>query len=386
MGVRLCCHVEESIRREPIVRPDTTARAFNMDLRRPRLLIINNMPAFYRTAPFAALVRRFEEETGGVGLVAYQVRRDPHGRGEWFYTPDPELPYAHYYASAETRASNRRTGYPLRLSAELWRRFRPTHVLAAGWDSPLALGASLWAASSGARLCTWVESNPSTSRQKSHLSNIVRRAILRPASTILVPTRASEQYVRSLAKRDVHVVHALNPVTCERLAGEESSTRRLIFLGDLSRRKGFDVLQEALRQSPESGWKGVAWGRDVDGLASDSPTSLDVRGPAPLRDVIPHISSGDTWVIPSRVDPAPLVYSEALAMGLRVIVSESIAYSDHARNVAGAATVDIAHPQSLLRAADFLSEGGRPSVASAQETTPHRWADVVYQALVAGAR
>src|SRR4051794_516061 len=128
----------------------------------PRLLIINNKPAFYRTAPFASLLGQFRDKTGGGGMVGYQVRRDLHSRGEWFHSPDDQLPFPVYFAAKEARSGNPWFSYRLGGLVSLYWRLRPTHIFAAGWDSPLSIGASAYSRLPDVRLGVWVESNPST--------------------------------------------------------------------------------------------------------------------------------------------------------------------------------------------------------------------------------
>jgi glycosyltransferase involved in cell wall biosynthesis len=342
----------------------------------PRLLIINNMPAYYRTAPFNALLTQYSKSTGGVGLVAYQVRRDSHGRGEWFFTPDSEFPYKPYFSAADTTRKRGRTGYPMKLDVALWREFRPDHVFTAGWDSPLSLSAAAYSRVTGARLGVWVESNLTTSRHRGGPADMARRAFLRSAEFAVVPTRTSASYVRALAGRDLSCVRLKNPVTWARLADDSGtqSPKRLVFLGDLSERKGFDYFASAVAAGASRGWSGVAYGRDVEGRASVSPSNLVVEPAKPLADIVPSLLPTDILVIPSRVDPAPLTFSEGLALGLRIIVSNRIAYGEDAHGVEGTSQVDPADSAAIIASAEKLMVGARPDAARGAEVTADRFA------------
>lgn len=343
-----------------------------------RLLIINNMPAFYRTAPFAALIERFAEFTGGVGKVAYQVRRDPNGRGDWFFTSDADLPYEFYFSSAETKPSSSVTGYPLRIDWRLWSAYRPTHIFAAGWDSPLSVSAAAYSRARRTPMGVWVESNPSTSMRQGRFSNLFRRGFLRSASFSVVPTQASAAYVRALSGREMPIRQLLNPVSWNRLDDcTASSDRRMVFIGDLSRRKGFDVFRDVVSSGLAHGWTGVAWGRDIENLARDVPGNLQIHAARPLQSVLPHLRSSDVLVIPSRVDPAPLTYSEALALGLRVLVSDSIALAEHARVTTGADVMTVTNGASVHVAAARLLSGPRPGKEASELVTPEHWASEV---------
>ena len=63
---------------------------------------------------------------------------------------------------------------------------------------------------------------------------------------------------------------------------------------------------------------------------------------------MPLLRSTDVIVIPSRVDPAPLTYSEGLALGLRVILSDTIAYREHAAQTLGVVVADFEATDSVL--------------------------------------
>jgi glycosyltransferase involved in cell wall biosynthesis len=336
----------------------------------PRLLIINNMPAYYRTPPFRALLDEYSRRTGGSALVAYQVRRDSHGRGEWFFTPDSEFPFEPYFSARDTKAS-RRTGYPLRLDLALWRQFKPDHVFTAGWDSPLSLAAAAYSRVRRTHLGVWVESNPTTSRHCGGPADLARRAFLRSADFAVVPTRASGSYVSALAGYDFPSVRLKNPVDWPRISDSSDgcASKRMVFIGDLTERKGFDYFARALAHGSSRGWVGVAYGRDLKGLASMSPPNLSLRPATPLNDIVPHLLPTDIMVIPSRVDPAPLTFSEALALGLRVVVSERIAYGEDAAGFAGSAQVDPGDPMAVVAAAEQLHAGKRPAMERGHTVT-----------------
>lgn len=351
---------------------------------RPRLLVINNMPAFYRTPLFAELIKQFSAATGGDGMVAYQVRRDPLGRGEWFYTPDDELPFAHHFSSVEAKASSWRTGYPIRFDPDLWFGYRPTHIFAAGWDSPLSLAAATWARARGATFGTWVESNQSTSRRRSGPADLYRRLFLRSADFVVVPSDASRDYVQALTGRRMHTVKLLNSVALDRIADVPPATvpwRRIVFLGDLSRRKGFDLFQESARHLSPEGWAAVAWGRDTEGLGRMEP-SVEVRESRLLRDIVPALHPRDILVIPSRSDPAPLTFSEGLALGLRVVISDAVAYAAEAPRLAGVEAAPAKDNESVADAVRRLHSAARPDVPASLEVAHTYFADHVVRALV----
>ena len=268
----------------------------------------------------------------------------------------------------------------------MWARYRPTHIFAAGWDSPLAVSAAIWSRVTRARLGVWVESNASTSAVRNDAADLFRRTYLRSADFAVVPTRSSGDYVLSLARRTVPLVELKNPVVWQRLPEADPygapGARRFVFLGDFSMRKGFDRFVRLVGMGARRGWTGVAWGRDVDGLAKGAHDSLQLRESRPLADIVPELRSSDVLVIPSRIDPAPLTYSEALALGLRVLVSDSIAYSDDASAGPGTAAYPAQDPAAALDAAEALLRGPRPSPERSQQVTPQYWSRMILDGLM----
>lgn len=270
----------------------------------PRLLIINNMPAHYRTPPFRALLDEYSRRTGGSALVAYQVRRDSHGRGEWFFTPNSEFPFEPSVSARDTKAS-RRTSYPLRLDLALWRQFKPDHGFTAGWDSPLSLAAAAHSRVQRIQFRVWVDLNPTTSRYRGWPADLARRAFLRSADFAVVSTRASGSYVSALAGYDFPSVRLKNPVNWLRVSDSSDgcTSQRMVFIGDLTERKGFDCLARELAHGSSRGWVRVAYGRDLEGLTSMIQPDLSLRPATPLNNIVPDLLPTDMMVIPSRVDP-----------------------------------------------------------------------------------
>lgn len=354
-----------------------------LNKRSPRLLIVNNIPAFYRTRPFNSLVRHWADKTSGSSLVVYQARRDPHRRGEWFFTPDDEFPYAYKFLAQRTIKVWGVVNYPPKFGVFTLMCFRPTHLLVAGWDSPISLACAAYAGITRSRTAFWVESNETTSRRSGLLARCYRRALLRSADLAVVPTQASADHVNKIAGRKVDSVLLPNPVSLQRLPLSTSNSRRFIYLGDFSERKGFDIFLRACALGAATQWTGVAWGADVEGLSYSRPPNCELRPAAPLHEILPSLSSNDVWLIPSRRDPAPLTYSEALALGLRVVVSDAIAYAEHAGRTNGAGVARVDDPSSFLLVAESLREAAGPGRSASAEVTCDNWASTLASALVA---
>lgn len=354
-----------------------------------RLLVVNNMPARYRSAPFAALAREWHSATGGDAEVLYQVRRDPLRREEWFFSDHAEMTYRHSFLSPRSMALTKRsmTLYPPRFGIGHIRRLRPTHLFVAGWDTPLSLACAVYARATGATLSLWIESNGSTSKRSGRLANSYKRFILGAASGVLTPTSASLRLVDSLATQQLRFEVVPNPIDLPRIPDREAepSGRRLIFIGEFSERKGFDLFLEACRLGDGEGWRGLAMGNPVAGVTSDEfPPNVEIVPAAPLETRLGLIHPNDVWCIPSRTDPAPLTYSEALSLGLRVAVSDSIAYAEHAGKTIGAATHQQGSGLDLLRTAETLVDGPRPPRSASDEVSSAGWSRAVLRTLAAG--
>jgi glycosyltransferase involved in cell wall biosynthesis len=344
-----------------------------------RLLVVNNLPARYRVSSFDALLSAWRViSEGGEGHVVFQARRDPRRRQEWFFADESEIPFAHTYLSDNSVATKTLTFYRPAFGARLLRSMRPTHLFVAGWDSPAALACAAYARITKARLVLWVESNASTSRRQSRVASQFKRLSLESSSAVLVPSASSLSLVRSLTPKPLQVLVLPNPVTHSRIADAPTGQqKRLLFIGEMTSRKGFDTFMEACRAGAASGWTAIAWGDDREGLATQAPDNCQIRAPRPIEGIITEFRPDDVWVIPSRTDPAPLTYSEALALGLRVTVSDAIAYQTHAKKTPGAAVHRQGDAVSLLETAELLHRGQRPSAEVGLEVGNEHWATEV---------
>lgn len=351
-----------------------------------RLLIVNNLPVRYRIPTFDSLLTSWHDKTGGVGHVAFQARRDPRRRGEWFFSQDADISFDHTYLSRESVAAPTLTLYRPALGLRLLQKFRPTHMFVAGWDTPAALACASYAQISGNTLVLWVESNKSTTRRTGQLARSYRRLLLDSCSGVVVPTAASLQFITSLTTKVLPAVILPNPVAHERLSASpaRATQKRMIFVGEMTRRKGFDTFIEACRIGRKSGWTGAAWGEDRELLGKDLPDNCEIREARPIEELIEQFTTQDIWTIPSRRDPAPLTYSEAIALGMRVTISDATAYSEHARRTQGVDVHQQGSPESLVESAEELFRSTRPTRDSGIEVGNQHWASEVTDLLLGG--
>jgi glycosyltransferase involved in cell wall biosynthesis len=108
------------------------------------------------------------------------------------------------------------------------------------------------------------------------------------------------------------------------------SAFRFLFVGQLIRRKGVDLLLRAVSQLPQSGWRLDLIGNGPDrealmALAGRCGISSRVRfmGNQPNQVTLTAIRSADVLVLPSRWDGWGAVVNEALMLGTPTIVSNA---------------------------------------------------------------
>lgn len=344
----------------------------------PHLVVINNLPAFYRTPAFAALQTAWFQETGGRFTVIYQSRRDPARRDESFFTPDDEFPYEHRFLSAECDTSSGMSHYRGGLGLRAWLGIRPTHILTAGWDTPASIASQLYRRVTGTRLCLWSESTAWTSAHSGRLSTQYRKWAVRGADSYIFPTVSSKTWLGEVSGRDLDRSVVLpNPVQGHRLPDVQASTPRFLFIGDLSRRKGFDLVCDAMRDRET--WSCIAYGRDSESLSGLAPSNLSWRGSQPFEAILPTLRGSDVLLIPSRSDPAPLTFSEGLVLGLRIVVSPDIAYGVEYASSHGICVPKELTPAGLGHAMENALAVQRPSTDMARSAHTEHWAAEVVQ-------
>jgi glycosyltransferase involved in cell wall biosynthesis len=141
-------------------------------------------------------------------------------------------------------------------------------------------------------------------------------AVLRMASAITVLSDVDLAVVRTFAPR-VHVELLPNPVPLDSASGSVAETAELVlFAGEVSVRKGADVLQRA--------WEAVASDRPaarclvvgpVTELRLPETERLEVRGPVGSEQIKRLIREARVIVLPSRSEALPMILTEAMAAG-----------------------------------------------------------------------
>jgi glycosyltransferase involved in cell wall biosynthesis len=165
------------------------------------------------------------------------------------------------------------------------------------------------------------------------------RHCLAHADAVLCVSPASAESARRLGVRaaritvaptgiDVEAAHERALVDVPRRASRNNPPR-LVACGELHPRKGYDILVRALASVRRTGrrvtllliGRGPERGA-LERLARDLGVSDDVTFLGHLDDPLPEIARADGFVHSARVDAAPVVLHEALALGVPTIAAD----------------------------------------------------------------
>ncbi len=231
-------------------------------------------------------------------------------------------------------------------------------VLLAGWDVPACWAALRWCRKRSVPAHAWVESSARTGKWRGPPSTAARTLFLSRCESAIVPGVAAERFVRSLspALPCVQVPNSIDSPELRDLASPPSNGA-LLFLGELSDRKGADLILSA-----------------ADELLSVFPTLL-VAGDGPLRSAFADkarevpgfeyvgfvegevrarcMERSSVVLLPSRRDPWPLAACEALVARRPIVVGPGVGSYEDLRSVANGAVVrmDSEDASSLVSAA-----------------------------------
>jgi glycosyltransferase involved in cell wall biosynthesis len=265
-------------------------------------------------------------------------------------------------------------------------------VVVGGWNQP-----AFWAAVGVARLrrvpaVAWVESTERDARPGSTAGT--KRAFARACSSLVVPGRAAEAYVRSVAPlaRVVVAPNAVDgPLFASRLPDREALRAQhgldrfcVLYVGRLAPEKGVDVLLRA------------AAGLDATVvLAGAGPEEGRLRDLAPPgtrflghvdRDELPAwYAAADVLVLPSLSEPWGMPLNEGAAAGLPLVATDAVGAAwdlvDDGVNGFRVPAGDVAalHDALARLVADreLRRAAGARSRELAASFTPDAWADAV---------
>lgn len=209
------------------------------------------------------------------------------------------------------------------------RRLRPDAVVVAGWDLNASWAALAWCRRNGVPAVAWVESGQHTGKYRSAVSNAVRRSFLRQCERVLVPGVLALRFVDEL-------VPGLPCVTMPNSIGSSGLRalpfpepgRRALFIGELSERKGADVLlagrHRVLRHFDRLTFAGTGpLEEEIRGLTRRD-RRMEFLGFVEGDAMVDAMASSSAVLLPSRSDPWPLVPVEALVAGRPVLLGPGV--------------------------------------------------------------
>jgi len=234
---------------------------------------------------------------------------------------------------------------------------KPQAVVLGGWDVHACWTALRWARRRGVPLIGWVESSERTGKHRGVVSNAIRQRFLRACSAAIVPGVAAEAFLHQLAPA-LPCFHAPNSVDAPdlRALGEPSPQGAALFIGELSERKGADLVLAAAAEILQVFTRLIVAGdgplrNDVVALAARLP-GLEYTGFVEGRQKARLFERSAVVLIPSRKDPWPLVACEALVARRPIVLGPGVGSLKDLQHVAGEAVsaMTAATPQDLVDA------------------------------------
>lgn len=319
------------------------------------IALVHNILPPYRVSLFNAMGRAL-----GGDFRLLLVRENHPQRRKWT-VPWDEVAFGHEVLrgwSFDHLGQHRDLSFGV--GAEL-DRLDPDAVVVAGWDLTASWSALAWCARRDVPAIAWVESWRRSGRHRGTFSNGLRRRFLERCSAALVPGRQADEFVQDLVPGlpTVTMANSVDLAAHRTLADPEPGGRAL-FVGELSERKGVDVLI-AGRHRVLDHFRSLAF-------AGTGPLAAELRevaGRDPRVEPVGFVegdrmvelmASSSALMLPSRRDPWPLVPVEALVAGRPVLLGPGVgSAADLGQLGAGVVTMDDLSLATLAAAAGRLA-------------------------------
>jgi glycosyltransferase involved in cell wall biosynthesis len=289
-------------------------------------------------------------------LTVVLSRQDPPGNRLWTI-PWSDVGFRTVVLPGSRIDIGRRSWEVSRGVAATLAELRPRTVMLTGWDVHACWSALRWSRRKGVPAVAWVASAQSTGVRRGAGSTAVRRRFLGACSAAVVPGVAAEAFVRQLVPA-LPCYHAPNAVDVPdlRAIGDPPPDGAALFIGELSRRKGVDLILAAAAEILDIFPRLIIAGDgplrgDVVALAARLP-GLDYVGFVEGLRKRQLFEQAAVVLIPSRRDAGPMVATEAL-VGLRpVVMGPGACAAPDLRRIAGEAVsvMPAATPLALVDA------------------------------------
>lgn len=286
------------------------------------LVIVHNILAPYRVPLFNELGQSLE------GQLAVVLSRDTHPKRRRWSVPWQDVSFQVELLRAVGIARGERVfdvSYGVRQTLD---RLSPDVVVLGGWDLSASWSSLRWCHRLAVPAVAWIESGGATGSFRDPLSSLARRRFLDGCGAALVSGDAAAAFVNQLRPGlPTAVVH--NAVGLSELHALPAPTARsALFVGELSQRKGVDVLLDALpgllRHLESVVIVGDGQLRPAVAHAAQHMRRVHYLGYLEGQSMVDAFASAGVVVAPSRRDPAPLVASEALAAGRPLVLGPGV--------------------------------------------------------------
>lgn len=295
-----------------------------------------------------------------------------------------------------------RSGHYVHVSlglADVLRRWRPDVVIAGGWDQLAHHQAFALRRRFGYAFIWWVESTLRDRRIGHRWVEAAKKRLVDAADALVVPGRASSDYVAALGASPDRVFVAPNAVDNDfyRAAALDRSKRdgrvRFLYSGRLEPAKGILYLLDAWNRMSGDATLALAGHGSLESavrarVMSGSMPPVETLGHLDRDDLAAEYARADALVFPTLSDSWGLVINEAMAAGLPVVTTTAPgAVDDLIEHGANGLVVEPASSDALLDALEQLAtdptlrlEMGSRSAERIARFGPHAWADGVREA------
>lgn len=338
-----------------------------------RVTLLTEIPAPYRIPLFNALADRVDLRVVFLAqsnpLRPYRLHENEL-RFRWEVLPGRDVTIAGRWL-----VLNRGTGRALRGSDAL---------VLGGWNQ-LAFWTAL-ATRTPAHV--WVES---TLADSGGAGGALKRLFARRAAGFVVPGRAAEEYVRTLAP-SARIAIAPNAVDnvlfSSGIARSDVDGVCILYVGRLAREKGVDVLLRAAH-GLDATVVLAGSGPEEDALRAIAPEGTRFLGHVDRDDLPAWYATADLLVLPSLTEPWGMTLNEGAAAGLPLVATAAAGAAHELiedgangfRVPAGDVDALRGALERLVEDATFRRAAGERSRTIAARFTPEAWADGVLRAL-----
>lgn len=205
----------------------------------------------------------------------------------------------------------------------------PSVVVVAGWGLPACWAALAWCRRHHIPAVAWAETSSASVARRGSIHNLARRRFLGACQGAVVPGQLARRFVEDLAP-GLDTTEMPNSVDADdlRTLAPASESGSALFLGELSERKGFDLVLEAAPRLLDLQNSLVIAGVGKLGSAVQALVDADsrvtwlgfVEGAARRR----AIESAAVVLLPSRRDPWPLAAAEAIVAGRPLVLGPGV--------------------------------------------------------------